>query len=381
LSSIINRKGTYHLQWFDGGKPKRRSLRTKSKRLAVELQRQFDSKRAQGIENPLPTRTPIGEVVAAYAQYIRVRKTAKSAQTDLCYLRRMFGPCCPEVEDTRRRLDVDPSNRRRGRRQKLKVHPISAPCFEQVTTALVSDWLAATVRAEGWAPKTANRYREVIHRVYSWAIKTGRVRMPADANPVTRVERYAEPAPEIRYLTLPQIDEQLAALADHPQLQTMVAVYIYAGLRREEALWLTVDDVDLDAGMIRVRAKTTAEDAWQPKTKKNRVVPISASLRPWLTGWTPPATKGRWCFPSPKGTRFDPDNFSASLRRVQRPHRLPWTCLDFRHTFGSHLAQRGVSLYKIAALMGNSPDICRRHYAALSPELMRDDAQFQPPLR
>ena len=43
------------------------------------------------------------------------------------------------------------------------------------------------------------------------------------------------------------------------QLQTMVALYIYGGLRREEALWLTVDDIDLNAGkygMIRVQAKT-----------------------------------------------------------------------------------------------------------------------------
>ncbi len=32
---------------------------------------------------------------------------------------------------------------------------------------------------------------------------------------------------------------------------------------------------------------------------------------------------------------------------------LQWTCLDFRHTFGSRLAMKGESLYKISALMGN----------------------------
>jgi integrase len=57
---------------------------------------------------------------------------------------------------------------------------------------------------------------------------------------------------------------------------------------------------------------------------------------------------------------------------------MPWGCLDFRHTFGSHLAQKGESLYKIAELMGNSPEICRRHYAALIPELMRDTVEFDP---
>jgi len=53
-----------------------------------------------------------------------------------------------------------------------------------------------------------------------------------------------------------------------------------------------------------------------------------------------------------------------------------WSCLDFRHTFGSQLAQKGESLYKILELMGNSPEICRKHYAALIPERMRDVVEF-----
>ena len=91
-----------------------------------------------------------------------------------------------------------------------------------------------------------------------------------------RVERYREPAPEIRFLTLKQIDQQLASLADDEQLRAMVATLIFAGLRREELLWLTLDDVDLERGMIRVRAKTVQGESWQPKTKVNRVVPISS---------------------------------------------------------------------------------------------------------
>ncbi len=37
---------------------------------------------------------------------------------------------------------------------------------------------------------------------------------------------------------------------------------------------------------------------------------------------------------------------------------------------------KGESLYKISELMGNSPEICRRHYAALVPEKMRDTVEF-----
>jgi hypothetical protein len=55
---------------------------------------------------------------------------------------------------------------------------------------------------------------------------------------------------------------------------------------------------------------------------------------------------------------------------------LPWGCLHYRHTFGSQLAMKGESLYKIATLMGNSPEICRRHYAALIPESLVMSVEF-----
>jgi hypothetical protein len=48
--------------------------------------------------------------------------------------------------------------------------------------------------------------------------------------------------------------------------------------------------------------------------------------------------------------------------------------------FSAHLRQpmamKGESLYKISTLMGNSPEIRRRHYAALSPETLAETAEF-----
>jgi len=67
----------------------------------------------------------------------------------------------------------------------------------------------------------------------------------------------------------------------------------------------------------------------------------------------------------------------VELRKSNKAAGLNWSCLDFRHTFGSHLAQKGVSLYKIAALMGNSPEICRRHYAALTPKQIFETVEFE----
>ena len=70
------------------------------------------------------------------------------------------------------------------------------------------------------------------------------------------------------------------------------------------------------------------------------------------------------------------DNFSRDLARVNGAAKLKWSCLDYRHTFGSQLAMKGESLYNISNLLGNSPEICRRHYTALIFEEMASVVEF-----
>jgi hypothetical protein len=96
----------------------------------------------------------------------------------------------------------------------------------------------------------------------------------------------------------------------------MVTTLIYAGVLREELLWLTKDDVELgpSAGCIRIRAKTIGGLAWQPKTRRNRAIPTSSDLRRELSAYVPPPSEHGWFFPSPQGQLWDPDNFSRSLR-------------------------------------------------------------------
>jgi hypothetical protein len=258
MASLIKRNGTFYLQWRVGGKLRRRSLHTPVLQLAKEKLRQFQSAQHRGLDDSLPTRTPLPEILDAYVEHVRHVKTPKSAQTDIYYLREAFGPVCDGLQIASRKVTEQSRKRPRktGQDRRCRQPVIAADCFEAITTADVATFVTSPTHSRGLAPKTANRYREIIVRLFNWAVSQQGVRLPAGRNPAAAVERYAEPAPEIRYLTLPQIKEQLDALAKRPQLQTMVATYIYAGLRREEALWLTRADLDLRAGLIYVRAKT-----------------------------------------------------------------------------------------------------------------------------
>jgi hypothetical protein len=100
-------------------------------------------------------------VLEAYVEQIRSRKTAKSAQTDVYYLREAFGPVCPALCITSRRVTL--KNRKRppldAIRQDNRRRPlvIEAASFEQITTSQVSAFIDGQVKSRGLAAKTANR--------------------------------------------------------------------------------------------------------------------------------------------------------------------------------------------------------------------------------
>jgi len=376
----ISRSGIIEPWWIEHYVGERRichTLRTTHECVTHAGKRGVETGEATG-QLSGPPATPLAEFLEDFCRYLSARRTRKSYSTERSLLRVFFGPICPALEfrtSTNARYPNDGTLCVDDRMRTFHVH---MQHLEDVTPALIESFITRRILECGIAPKTANRYREILHVMFNYAIRTRNFESPDHRfpNPVAAVQRHHEPPRSIRFLSAEAIADQLSVLEPYPTIRVLVAVYIYAGLRREEALWLTHDDVDLERRLIRVVAKTVDGEFWQPKTRRNRVVPVSKTLLHVIRSHVPKQAC-RWYFPSPAGKRWDSDNFSHDLRAINGKHGLPWSCLDFRHTFGSHLAQKGESLYKIAELMGNSPDICRRHYAALIPEKMHDVVEFE----
>lgn len=194
-------------------------------------------------------------------------------------------------------------------------------------------------------------------------MRTGRMHdNPFRGIPALR-ERHVE---EIVYLTPGERDAVLAAAADVPD-GLAVWIALYAGLRRGEISLCGWRDLSLDAGNVVVP---------RSKTGRRRVVPLATALAdhvrclrpgrpdayilPWRTGGH------RWQW----GARKLRSALTAACPAIPE-ERIRWNA--FRHTFGSLLAQAGVSLDKVTAWMGNSPAVCRRHYAESIPRDRRDE--------
>ena len=141
----------------------------------------------------------------------------------------------------------------------------------------------------------------------------------------------------------------------------------YTGMRRGEVHRCSWRDINWSTG--RVVARRT-------KTGRRRVIPLASDLRGRLESVPEGRRKGR-IVPWPAEKALWTYEAIRLLERlaVRCPDLGPelWGWNVFRHTFGTLLAQEGVSLDKISAWMGNSPAIARRHYVQFVPRGQADE--------
>jgi hypothetical protein len=111
------------------------------------------------------------------------------------YLRDAFGPVCDALKVNSRILSAKAKKRfpQPGQDRRRKAPVIEAGSFEQITTAQIAEFISGEVASRGLAPKTANRYREILTRLFNWSMTHNGVQLPSDKNPASSFERYREP--------------------------------------------------------------------------------------------------------------------------------------------------------------------------------------------
>ena len=205
-------------------------------------------------------------------------------------------------------------------------------------------------------PATANRIRAVLQAFCGWAC-TG-------PNPFANVRHFGEPPPtEIVHCTRAERSAILTA-ADGDAEALAVWLGFYSGMRRGEIHRAKWSDVGRDTVIVPVS-----------KTGRRRVLPLAAELRDRLEPMRPrhdgrivpwPEPFSAW----PAASQRLLDRLRLKCETVPATH-VRWNA--WRHTFGSLLAQEGVSIDKIASWLGNSPQVCKRHYAEFTPRDRHDD--------
>jgi hypothetical protein len=171
MASIYKRGHVWWVHYLVGGKSVSRSLRTGNERVALEKKKRLEALEVTG-QLPKPSSTPVDDFLQSFCEFLRRTRTRKSAKNDISYLRMFFGPRCPALQPG----STVNHKFRGGEASVLKATPrtydraVPVRHLEELSTEMISEYIRERVVEDHVAPKTANRIREVLHRMFSYAI-------------------------------------------------------------------------------------------------------------------------------------------------------------------------------------------------------------------
>lgn len=248
-------------------------------------------------------------------------------------------------------------------------------------------------RSAGYAPSTVNRRLAAISGMFSFAT----LRDPAFHNPMPK-GREAQRATSrqqrtgmLAHLARPQTrsalrlrePRRLPRALDRRETAALIGslrtwrdraiagLMLYSGLRSAEVLGLSVRDVDIGARLVQVMGKGS---------KERRVpldVEVAGVIQTYLLAERP-LTDSTRLFLVAKGPRRGEPLTPEGLRAIFRYHRTRSGVLAghphaLRHTFGTALAEAGVDLAVMQALLGHDHVDSSAAYIHLAPAHVRKE--------
>jgi len=201
------------------------------------------------------------------------------------------------------------------------------------------------VRRKAAAPLTLRRKYACIASLFGFLQDMGYLQgNPARRLPLPRVSEY------VPVFLSEEMAQQLIAAADSPWTKAMVVLLLSTGIRRSEAVAITLDDLDLEKRQVLIRGKGD----------KERVVPLTDQAVEAIQAYLPHRTRtqSRHLFVSAwKGHPIHGRCINRMLKIVIQkaglegqgitPHKL-------RHTFATHLIRQGVDIRTVQELLGHS---------------------------
>ncbi|MBI5462918.1 MAG: site-specific tyrosine recombinase XerD [Gammaproteobacteria bacterium] len=229
---------------------------------------------------------------------------------------------------------------------------IKAVALVAATREHLMDYLAHRYRTGGKA-RSAARLLSSLRRFYRHLVRENRLQ----TDPSARIDAPKLGRPLPKSLSEPQVEALLAApdveqplgLRDRAMLEVLYA----CGLRVSELVGLTVEQLNLRQGVVRVLGKGN----------KERLVPLGEEALNWLQTYLaearPALLHGQVCdfvFPGRGGEALTRQAFWYRIKAYARKAeiRVPLSPHTLRHAFATHLVNHGADLRVVQLLLGHS---------------------------
>ncbi len=271
---------------------------------------------------------------------------------------------------------------RRAYRSILRTHlvPALGRLELRAIDASVAQELVASLHARGLAPSTvgtiAKRLREILRHARSAGFSAHVIPAPA-----VKLPSASRADTEQRHIGEAELERILQA-STGPR-RVLWAILGFAGLRIGEALGLTWEHIDFEAGVILVRQAAVGGEIAPLKTRRaRRDVPMLPELVAVLRTFHTETVTPSWCGNPTSGLLFSTrtgrprraDEVRARwlqplLRRLGLP---PGGCHAFRHGLPARLDALGLSPGAIQRFMGHSTLGMTEHYLHRSTADLRE---------
>lgn len=226
---------------------------------------------------------------------------------------------------------------------------------------------AAWLGGRGYAAGTVARRLASLRSFYRYQRRQGRM----SGDPAAGLRNPKQPQRLPKLMGVDEVILFLDALPSDTSLgvrdRAMFETLYGGGLRVSELVGLNLDDLDIEARMVRVRGKG----------RRERLCPVGPVAMDWLTRWTALRNPKR-----PGETAVFLNRFGARLttRSVGRlleshlvahgfdPSASPHT---FRHSFATHLLDGGADLRSVQELLGHRSLATTQIYTHVTRERLR----------
>jgi integrase/recombinase XerC len=225
---------------------------------------------------------------------------------------------------------------------------------------------AASLLGEGAARTSVARRVAAVRGFFRHLVLTGAL----DGDPTTAVRTPKARRKLPRALTTDQLERLLAAptgdgflaVRDRAALELLYS----GGLRNAELVGLKLEDLDLPSGLCRVMGKGARERVAVVGRYARRAIEAYLPLRAAAAR----AGAGTRVFLNRLGTPLSDRSLRRVLERLLVKADLPQgvTPHTLRHTFATHLLERGANLKEVQQLLGHRHLSSTQIYTHLSPE-------------
>jgi len=250
--------------------------------------------------------------------------------------------------------------------------------LEQCTPSSLRSFFLHGRTERQWRSATYRTYHKTFTVFFRWCREQHHMNGdPLEGIPLPKLEKRIPTrltAGEAERLLESATNSPRATRFERSRNLALLALGLYAGLRRSELLGLALSDVDLQGQSIFVR---------QGKGSKDRLVPMNGALVAVLERYLRERRRaGKSCSCFLTSVRRDEGLSHEALRKtvisLRRLSRLSFRLHGLRHTFATLMLEGGCDIYSLSRLMGHSDIKTTTIYLAASPEHLRAQIARHP---